>query len=235
MPPLPRCQVQPSGVVEYVEAWERQRELSLQVHDGTQPNTLILLEHPPVYTIGRRGKRDQVLLSDDELREIGIALYEADRGGEVTYHGPGQLVAYPVLDLKGWGGPVKYVRTLEQIIIATLMDFGVESGVVDGMTGVWVGNEKIAAIGVKLSRGVTYHGFSINVSTDLSPYEHIIPCGILDRGVTSVEKLLGTPVGVDEVAYSLTYHFGAQMGFRMEEVESLPEGIPAETASLAGD
>ena len=235
MPPLPRCLVLQSGVVDYVAAWERQRELSRRVYDGIQPNTLLLLEHPPVYTIGRRGKRDQVLLSDDQLREIGIALYEADRGGEVTYHGPGQLVAYPVLDLKDWGGPVKYVRTLEQIIIKTLRDFGVEGGVVEGMTGVWVGDEKIAAIGVKLSRGVTYHGFSINVSADLSPYEHIIPCGILDRGVTSLDKLVGTPVGVDEVAYSLTYHFGAKMGFRMEEVESLPGGVGAGAISLAGD
>ena len=205
------------------------------MHDGVQPNTLLLLEHPPVYTIGRRGKREQVLLSDTQLHEIGIDLYEADRGGEVTYHGPGQLVAYPVLDLKGWGGPVKYVRTLEQIIIKTLEDFGVHGIVIEGMTGVWVKDEKIAAIGVKLSRGVTYHGFSINVCPDLYPFSHIIPCGIMDCGVTSVEKLLGTPVGVDEVAYSLTYHFGSHMGFRMEEVESLPLAPAVGVSSLAGD
>ena len=219
MPSLPQCHVVHAGTMEYLTAWELQRELFSQVLDGTRPNTLLLLEHPPVYTVGRRGRREQVLLTDAQLAEMGIALYEADRGGEVTYHGPGQLVAYPVLDLKGWGGPVKYVRALEQIMIKTLADHGVTGSLVEGLTGVWVEEEKIAAIGVKLSRGVTYHGISINVNNDLAPFSHIIPCGITDRGVTSIEEQLGDPVDIDALAYSLAYHFGALMGFRMEEVE----------------
>ena len=110
----------------------------------------------------------------------GIAVYEADRGGQVTFHGPGQLVGYPVIDVRAWGGPLKYVRTLEQVIIATLADFGVIAGVSDGITGVWAGEAKIAAIGVKISRGVAYHGFAINVNTDLSYFDYIVPCGIED-------------------------------------------------------
>ena len=219
MPSLPQCLVVHAGSMEYLTAWELQRKLFSKVLDGTEPNTLLLLEHPPVYTVGRRGRREQVLLTDAQLEEMGIALYEADRGGEVTYHGPGQLVAYPVLDLKGWCGPVKYVRTLEQIMIKTLADHGVTGSLVEGLTGVWVEDKKIAAIGVKLSRGVTYHGLSINVNNDLSPFSHIIPCGITDRGVTSIEEQFGGSVDMDAVAYSLTYHFGALMGFRMEEVE----------------
>ena len=227
MPSPPQCQVSRTGVVEYCWAWKLQRELAGKVQLGTQPNTLLLLEHPPVYTIGRRGKREQVLLADSQLAQLGISIHEADRGGEVTYHGPGQLVAYPVLSLSEWGGPVKYVRTLEQIIIKTLEDFKITGRLVHGLTGVWVGEEKIAAIGVKISRGVCYHGFALNVNTDLSRFDHIIPCGITDRAVTSMQKLLGGHVDLDLVAYSLVYHFGREMGFRMSETESSPEELTA--------
>ena len=222
MPPPPACQVVRAGVVEYLRAWEVQRSLAGMVHDGTQPDTLLLLEHPPVYTIGRLGIRDQVLLQDGELSDLGISLHETDRGGQTTYHGPGQLVAYPVLDLRQWGGPLKYVRTLEHVIINTLAEFGIAAGLVDGLTGVWVGpdrSEKIGSIGVKISRGVSYHGLAINVNADLSPFDHIIPCGIADRGVTSTERLLGASVGLDMVAYALVYHFGSEMGLRMVETE----------------
>ena len=226
MPPSPRCQVVRAGVVEYLKAWELQRNLARQVHEGSEPNTLLLLEHPAVYTIGRRGVRKDVRLDDDQLSRIGIPIHDVDRGGQVTYHGPGQLVAYPMIDLQGWGGPVKYVRTLEQVIIRTLADFGVEANLVEGLTGVWVGMGKIAAIGVKISRGVSYHGFAINVNVDLSPFQHIVPCGISDGAVTSMEEVLGRQVDIEAVAYSLAYHFGREMDLRMVEVESLPE-IPA--------
>ena len=206
--------------MEYLRAWEVQKALAWQVHQVAQPNTLLLMEHPQVYTIGRRGSRDQVLFSDEQLERLDITLYEVDRGGQVTYHGPGQLVAYPILDLKDWGGPVKYVRTLEQVIVKTLAGFGIAAGLVDGITGVWVDEEKIAAIGVKISRGVAYHGFALNVNTDLSAFDHIVPCGIPDRGVTSMEKVLGSPSDMDLVAYSLVYHFGREMGFRMVEAGS---------------
>ena len=224
--PKPECHIIRLGTVEYLRTWELQRSLVRQVADGARPNALLLLEHPHVYTIGRRGSRDHVLLDDRRLAELGVSLHEADRGGQVTYHGPGQLVAYPILDLRGWGGPVKYVRALEQVMIAALADFGVGAKSVEGVTGVWVDDEKtsleqsrkIGAIGVKISRGVCYHGFAVNVNTDLSYFSHILPCGF-DGKVTSVEAILGSEVDMDLVAYSLVYHFGKEMGFRMVEAE----------------
>jgi len=144
---------------------------------------------------------------------------ETDRGGQVTYHGPGQLVAYPVVDLRRWGGPLKYVRTLERVIIDTLADFHLEAGVLEGLTGVWTGDAKVAAIGVKISRGVAHHGFAINVNTELSYYDQIVPCGIGDRPVTSMAQLLGVPVDLEAVQYSLVYHFGRHMGFHMMEAD----------------
>ena len=203
MPTPSPCQIIRLGTVEYHRAWELQVELAAKVHDGAQPNTLLLLEHSPVYTKGRLSKPEHILLSDEELRQKGIGVYEADRGGQVTFHGPGQLVAYPVVDLREWGGPVKYVRTLERIIVDSLADFKITAETIDGITGVWVDGAKIAAIGVKISRGVAYHGFAINVTTDLSYYSHIVPCGIADRPVTSMAEVLGEDVDMGMAQYSL--------------------------------
>lgn len=225
-----QCHVHHLGLIDYLDAWELQRSLASQVHDETRANTLLLMEHPSVYTMGRRGTRDQILLDDAALSNLGIALHDVDRGGQVTYHGPGQLVAYPVVDLRDWGGPLKYVRTLEQVIIGTLRDFGIEAELIEGITGVWVEGRKIAAIGVKISRGVAYHGFAINVSTDLSMFDHIVPCGIPDRGVTSVERVLGRPVNLELVDYSVVYRFGAEMGFRMADSELPLEALAGSTA-----
>ncbi|HIM78965.1 MAG TPA: lipoyl(octanoyl) transferase LipB [Dehalococcoidia bacterium] len=222
MPTPSPCQIIRLGTVEYHRAWELQLELAAKVHDGAQPNTLLLLEHSPVYTKGRLSKPEHILLSDEELRQKGIGVYEADRGGQVTFHGPGQLVAYPVVDLREWGGPVKYVRTLERIIVDSLADFKITAETIDGITGVWVDGAKIAAIGVKISRGVAYHGFAINVTTDLSYYSHIVPCGIADRPVTSMAKVLGEDVDMGMAQYSLAYQFGKGMGFRMVEAELEP-------------
>ena len=222
MPSPSPCQIIRLGTVEYHRAWELQVELATKVRDGAQPNTLLLLEHSPVYTKGRLSKSEHILLSDEELRQKGIGLYEADRGGQVTFHGPGQLVAYPVVDLRQWGGPVKYVRTLERIIVDSLADFKITAETIDGITGVWVGGAKIAAIGVKISRGVAYHGFAINVTTDLSYYSHIVPCGIPDRPVTSVAQVLGEDVDMEMAQYSLAYQFGKWMGFGMVEAELEP-------------
>jgi len=222
VPSLSPCQIIRLGTVEYHRAWELQVELATKVRDGAQPNTLLLLEHPPVYTKGRLSKPEHIRLSDDELRQKGIGLYEADRGGQVTFHGPGQLVAYPVVDLREWGGPVKYVRTLERIIVDSLADFKITAETIDGITGVWVEGAKIAAIGVKISRGVAYHGFAINVTTDLSYYSHIVPCGIADRPVTSMAEVLGKDVDMTMAQYSLAYQFGKGMGFGMVEAELEP-------------
>ena len=150
---------------------------------------------------------------------MGIGVHEVDRGGQVTFHGPGQLVAYPVIDLREWGGPVKYVRTLERIIIDSLADFKITAGTIDGITGVWVNGAKIAAIGVKISRGIAYHGFAINVTTDLSYYSHIVPCGISDRPVTSLAEVMGEDGDMAMAQYSLAYQFGKGMGFGMVEAE----------------
>jgi lipoate-protein ligase B len=219
VPSLPICQVVRLGTVDYQQAWDLQVSLAQGVRAAEQPNTLLLLEHPPVYTRGRLSQPGHILLTPSQLREKGISVYDTDRGGQVTYHGPGQLVGYPVVDLREWGGPLQYVRTLERIIVETLSDFQIPSGVVQGLTGVWAGGGKVAAIGLKISRGVAYHGFAINVNTDLSYYDHIVPCGIEDRPVTSMARVLGQPVDQDTVQYSLVYQFGKGMGFRMVEAE----------------
>lgn len=219
MPAAPTCRIARLGTVEYRRAWDLQVSLARAIHDGQQPNTLLLLEHPHVYTRGRLSQPGHIFLAPSQLAERGIDVVETDRGGQITYHGPGQLVAYPVVNLREWGGPLKYVRTLEQIIIQSLADFGISAGLVDGLTGVWVNDRKIAAIGVKISQGVAHHGFAINVNTDLSYFQHIVPCGITDRAVTSMAEVLGEAVDFDAVQYSVAYQFGRGMGFRMVETD----------------
>jgi lipoate-protein ligase B len=175
------------------------------------------LEHPHVYTKGRLSKQTDVLLPEEELAVKGIPVYETDRGGQVTYHGPGQLVVYPIINLREWGGPVKYVRALEQVVIATLGEMGITANCESGNTGVWTDQGKIAAIGVKISQGIAFHGLGLNVNTDLSLYQNIIPCGIADRSVTSMAAILGEPVDLELVRYGMVYQFGREFGFRMED------------------
>ncbi|PKB63515.1 MAG: hypothetical protein BZY80_07050 [SAR202 cluster bacterium Io17-Chloro-G2] len=233
MPAQPDCQVAYLGTVDYLRAWDLQLSVADQVRRGESPNTLFLLEHPPVYTLGRLSKPEHLLTDKAELEARGTSVVETDRGGQVAFHGPGQLVAYPVVDLREWGGPLKYVRTLERVIINTLHDLEIRAHLMKGLTGVWVGDElaeaKIAAIGVKISRGVAFHGLSINVNTNLSYYENIVPCGIEDKPVTSMAQVLGETVDEEAVRYSLAYQFGWAMGFGMTEVDAA-----AVTGSLAG-
>ena len=202
-----------------------QTDLVNAVHDGRRPNTLLLLEHPHVYTRGRLSRPEHIPLTERQLREQGIDVVETDRGGQVTYHGPGQLVAYPIVNLREWGGPLKYVRTLEQVIINSLADFGIDAGVEPGLTGVWVGDAKIAAIGVKISRGIAHHGFAINVNPDLSRFARIVPCGITDREVTSMSRVLenaGPPLpAMAQIHGTVARYFGEGMGYRMECIESI--------------
>ena len=212
--------------MDYRRAWELQVNLAQEIRDGERPNTLLLLEHPPTYTLGRLTQPGDILLSPEELESRGISVCETDRGGQATYHGPGQLVAYPVVDLREWGGPLKYVRTLEQVIIGTLADFQLQGHLEDGITGVWLGAGKIAAIGVKISRGVAFHGLAINVNTDLSYFSHIVPCGIPDLRVTSIAQQSGRPVDMEMVQYSLIYRFGREMGFKMVEAEEAAPLVP---------
>ena len=218
MPPSNTCRATWLGTVDYLEARELQLALLEKVHAGAEPNTMLLLEHPHVYTKGRLSKQTDVLLPEEELAKKGIPVYETDRGGQVTYHGPGQLVAYPIINLREWGGPVKYVRALEQVVIATLAEMGITANCESGNTGVWTDHGKIAAIGVKISRGIAFHGLALNVNTDLSLYENIIPCGIADRSVTSMAAILGEPVDLELVRYGMIYQFGHEFGFRIEDV-----------------
>jgi len=192
------------GSTPYEQAWKLQREVFQSVVAGKEEDTLILVEHPHVYTFGRSTDLANFLLSDEKLLQIGAEKFEIERGGDVTYHGPGQLVGYPILNLGhfkedlGW-----YLRTLEQTIIDFLRTYDIEAFRIAGRTGVWVGatgnEEKICAIGVHASRWCTMHGFAFNVNTDLSYFEHIVPCGISDRGVTSLKKILGRDISMAEV------------------------------------
>jgi len=201
------CQVRELGRVDYGRALELQQELIAQRKQGLIGDQLLLLEHPHVITLGRNGHLENLLASDEVLSRAGIAFYPTDRGGDVTYHGPGQLVGYPILDLREWKRDVgAYVRGVEQAIIETLADFGIEAGRIEKLTGVWVGERKIAAIGVHISRWVTSHGFALNVSTDLSYFQYIVPCG-LTKPVTSMAQL-GVRASLEEVSRILAGHFG---------------------------
>ena len=211
--------------MDYRDAWDFQANLAAEVREGRLPNTLLLLEHPHVYTRGRLSQPEHFLLAPEKLESLGIGVHDTDRGGLVTYHGPGQLVAYPVVDLREWGGPVRYVRTLERVIVDTLADFGIAGRTIEKVTGVFVGAAKIASIGVKISRGVACHGLALNVNTDLSYFANIVPCGLPDVKVTSIARLSGQETEMEMAQYSLAYHFGRRMGFRM--TEAAPEKAPA--------
>ena len=192
----------------YARGLEVQEGLVAERRAGRIPDQLLLLEHDPVFTLGRNARPDNVLLPADALRERGFEVFESGRGGDVTYHGPGQVVGYPILDLSPDRCDVhRYVRDLEEVMIRSCADYGIEAGRVAGLSGTWVGPDKVGAIGVRIARWVTSHGFAFNVSTDLSAFDLIVPCGIRGRGVTSLERLLGRPVLLDEVMDRLTSRF----------------------------
>jgi len=214
------CMLARLGLMDYLRAWDVQKSIALRRGAGSLSDILVLVEHPHTYTMGRRGKISDVLLSETTLNRMGISVCYVDRGGEVTYHGPGQIVGYPIVDVRSLGGPVKYVRTLESVLTRTLGDFGVEANRLENSPGVWVGEEKIAAIGVKIARGITTHGFALNVNPDLAYFEGIVPCGVKDMRVTSIEKLLERPVRMDDVAMRVAYHFGVLFDRSMEEVSA---------------
>jgi lipoyl(octanoyl) transferase len=195
------------GLVPYEDAWALQKQLAEARRRGFIADTLVLLEHPHTYTIGRRGTRDHVYLSDDQLGKRGITCLEVDRGGDVTYHGPGQLVGYPIFDLGPQADVGRYLRNLESCLIEVLADFGIAAGRLEGYTGVWLGDRKIAAIGVKVSQGITTHGFALNVTTDLSLFSHILACGIPDKGVTSMAAELGAAPAMRQVEDAVVAHF----------------------------
>ena len=206
------------GRLDYREAWDIQVATAHDVRTGKIPNTVILVEHNHVYTKGRLSSDSDLLLSQQQFDDLQIPVVETDRGGLITYHGPGQLVAYPIINLRAWGGPLKYVRALEEIIISTLSDFRIEATTISGLTGVWVGHAKIAAIGVRISKGVSTHGLSLNVSTDLSYFNNIIPCGIVGRQVTSMETLIQGQVEKSLVEQSFITNFSRVMELHLENL-----------------
>jgi lipoyl(octanoyl) transferase len=202
-----KCAVLELGRIDYPSALGWQQRLVTERKQGLGEDHLLLLEHQHVITLGRNGKMENLLAGDEILSRAGISFFPTDRGGDVTYHGPGQLVGYPILDLREWKRDVgAYVRAIEQTIIDTLADYGIEAGRIPKLTGVWVGERKIAAIGVHLSRWVTSHGFALNVATDLSYFQYIVPCG-LTKPVTSMAAL-GVRATVEEVGRTLAAHFG---------------------------
>lgn len=234
-----QVQVQHWGLIEYQQAWDEQerifaqtvaqkvanRSLNADVQLSTL-NYLFFCEHPHVYTLGKSGHESNLLANDDFLKTIGATYYRINRGGDITYHGPGQLVGYPILDLDNFFTDIhRYMRLLEEAIIRTLADYGIVAGRIEGLTGVWVDYEvpqspsvgparKICALGVKASRWVTMHGFALNVNTDLSYFGHIVPCGITDKAVTSMAAELGYPVDLTDVANRVQAHLA--MLFDME-------------------
>ncbi len=208
------------GRMSYTEGLALQESLIARHRDGTGTDTLLLLEHPPVITLGRSGDAANVLVDRGELDRRGVELHEVGRGGDATYHGPGQLVGYPVIALAPERRDAhRYLRDLETALILTAADYGIDAGRVEGLTGIWVGDRKLAAIGVRLNSGwITSHGFAFNVDADLSGFETIVPCGISDRGVTSLARLTGQEPTLRHVASRVAGHLASVMG--MQPMES---------------
>ena len=228
-------QVQNLGKKDYQETLIYQKEIFQQIVDVklnnrkenkslVTPNFLLFVEHPHTYTLGRSGSVNNLLINNAQLKEVGAQFYEIGRGGDITYHGPGQLVAYPILDLDNFFTDIhKYLRFLEEAVILTLKDYGINGGRIDGLTGVWIDFEekinprKICAFGVKASRWVTMHGLALNVNADLKYFDYIVPCGISDKAVTSIEKELGEQVSMADVQNKLKDHIGRL--FQMQLLE----------------
>jgi lipoyl(octanoyl) transferase len=201
------------GRIRYADGLEMQAALVRDRQSGQAPDTVLLLEHEPVFTLGNNARRENVLLPADELAARGFEIHETGRGGDVTYHGPGQLVAYPILSLAPDRCDIhRYLRDLEEVMIRTCADYGLTAGRIEKRTGVWIGDRKVGAIGVRVARWVTSHGVALNVNTDLAPFRHIVPCGIQGSSVTSLAQELGRAVPMSEVMDRLTQHLAHVFG-----------------------
>jgi lipoate-protein ligase B len=214
------------GSVPYRQAWDLQLRLAAGIEAGTQPDTLLLLEHPHVFSFGRRARQENLLWGPDEVRRRQVEEVWSDRGGDVTYHGPGQLVGYPLLDLRRHGADLhRYIRNLELSMIAYLAILGIEAEAVAGLTGVWSRGEKVGAIGIKLLRHVTLHGFALNLTTDLDYFDGIVPCGLPDKRAISVEKLIGTAPVTSAAAAGYAASFATTFAVEVSwaEAESILE------------
>jgi lipoyl(octanoyl) transferase len=207
------------GRTRYADAWALQQKLWELRHSGLIGDVLLITEHEHVYTLGKSSNEDHLLASNEELKSTGTEVFHIDRGGDVTYHGPGQIVGYPILDLHNYFLDIhRYLRSIEEVLLRSLDIFGIKAEREDGMTGVWVEGEKIAAIGVKVSRWVTMHGFALNVNTDLSRFNRIIPCGIFHKGVTSMEKIAGKTFDLGSVERILVDSFSGVFGCSVDRI-----------------
>jgi len=196
------------GLIDYKEAWDLQHDLWSRHVKGELPDVLLLLEHPHVITLGRRGNQSHLIVSTEELEIMNIPLFHVERGGDVTYHGPGQLVVYPILDLKEYGYRlIRYVDQLEEVIIQVLRDFGMEGRRDSLNRGVWVNGDKIASIGVTIKHSVSFHGFSLNYETDLKYFDLIHPCGLVGKKMTSMKKILGKKISRESLVERICFHF----------------------------
>jgi lipoyl(octanoyl) transferase len=223
------CTWRDLGRIDYAEAFELQRALVDQRKRGEIPDQFLIVEHPHTITLGRNGHIENLLAREEILERTGVAFHPTDRGGDITYHGPGQIVGYPILDLREWKRDVvAYVRAIEQVIIDALADFGLTAGREPGMTGVWVAGAKIAAIGVHISRWVTSHGFALNATTDLSYFQYIVPCGLV-KPVTSM-AILGAGEARENVIERLVFHFG-----RVFACDMAPASANVETGEFIYD
>ncbi len=216
------CVVEQLGPIDYAQALHIQQEKVALRKAGAIPDTLLLLEHTHVYTLGRNARREHLLASPGKLTELGAEVFETNRGGDVTYHGPGQLVGYPILDLTRHRRDLTwYMRSLEEVFIRTAGDYGIKAGRIPAAPGVWVGSEKLVALGVHVSRWVTSHGFAFNVNTDLAYFQWIVPCGLRGKGVTSLEKLLGRRLDMKGVSERVVHRLGEVFELEMQTSQEL--------------
>lgn len=212
------CVVEQLGLVDYADGLRLQRERVAARKAGAIPDTLLLLEHPHVYTLGRNANRRHLLISPEKVEALGATVYDTDRGGDITYHGPGQLVGYPIFDLTQHRRDILwFMRSMEQVFINVATGYGIQAGRTAGAAGVWVGNEKLVAMGIHISRWVTSHGFAFNVNTDLSYFGWIVPCGLADKGVTSLATLLGRPIDMKEAMDQVMKHFARVFDLEISE------------------
>ncbi|KAF0153488.1 MAG: lipoyl(octanoyl) transferase [Ignavibacteria bacterium] len=196
------------GFIDYQQAWDLQKDVFAKRVKDEICDTFFMLEHPHTYTLGKVAEKENLISSQDQLKELGVSVYEIDRGGDITYHGPGQIVGYPIIKLSDWKEDThEYLRGLEEVIMKVCSDYGLDTHRNVKYTGVWIGERKIAAIGIKVSRWTTMHGFAFNVNTDLNYFGGIIPCGIRDKDVTSLKRELGRDIPIEEVKEKLIYSF----------------------------
>ncbi len=206
------------GLMDYARAWDLQHDLWSKRVEGVLPDLLLILEHPHVITLGRRGNRSHLIASPEVLEAMKIPIFHVERGGDITYHGPGQAMVYPILDLKDYGYRlIRYIGQLEEVILHVLKDFGIEGRRDPSNRGVWVNHDKIASIGVAIKRWVSFHGFSLNYETDLKYFDLINPCGLVGQKITTMSKILGTRVSREELAERICFHFGEVFKKNWEE------------------